>query len=139
MFKDKKLIVGAMLALTLAVAGCGGAPATTEEAPAATDVAEITVTQKVDATVAGGETSEVEVAVPEGGTVYDALVLSGVDYADQDGEYGIYVTAIGGIGENANGTNGGWVYTVNDEEVMVGCTEYVLEPGDVIQWSYITW
>ena len=40
---------------------------------------------------------------------------------------------------NANGTNGGWVYTVNDEEVMVGCTEYVLEPGDVIQWSYITW
>lgn len=139
MFKDKKLIAGAMLALTLAVAGCGGAPAATEEAPAATDVAEITVTQKVDATVAGGDVSEVEVAVPEGATVYDALVLSGVDYNDEDSDYGIYVTAIGGIGENANGTNGGWVYTVNDEEVTVGCTEYVLEAGDVVQWSYITW
>ena len=63
-------------------------------------------------------------------------------YSLMDGalrKQGIYVTAIDGIGENANGTNGGWVYTVNDEEVMVGCTEYVLEPGDVIQWSYITW
>lgn len=138
MLKDKKLIAGAMLALTLAVAGCGGAPAT-EEAPVATDAAEITVTQKVDATVAGGETSEVEVSVPEGATVYDALVLSGVPYNDQDSDYGIYVTAIDGIGENANGTNGGWVYTVNDEEVTVGCTEYALEAGDVVQWSYVTW
>lgn len=85
---------------------------------------------------AGLEAQELTVGLPEGATVYDALVESGLELQASDSDYGKFVESIAGV---AGTDNSGWVYSVNGEDAMVGCDAFELASGDVILWSYITW
>lgn len=85
---------------------------------------------------AGVDAQEVAVSVPEGATAYDALVESGIEIVASDSEYGKYIESVAGV---AGTSTSGWVYTVNGQEVTVGCDSYELAAGDVVEWSYITW
>lgn len=81
-----------------------------------------------------------QVEVEEGATVFDALEKyvkdnnSGVEWSGDGAS--LYVTSIDTV---ASGANTGWVYTLNGEMVMTGCNETVLEDGDTVVWSFITW
>ncbi len=83
---------------------------------------------------------------PEGATVYDVFVQAIADAGmTQFGASNNYVSAInapaifGGfrLAEFSNGTNSGWMYTVNGEHPPVGLKDCVVNDGDAIIWHYI--
>ena len=47
-----------------------------------------------------------------------------------------FVTSINGIANGSEGDASGWVYTVNDEQVMEACDVRQLTAGDSVQWSF---
>ena len=49
---------------------------------------------------------------------------------------GKFVTSINGIANGSEGDASGWVYTVNDEQVMEACDVRQLTAGDSVQWSF---
>lgn len=125
----------AACALALSVAACGGAPAA--KAPAA-DEPTIAVSVTIDATAAKVDATTVDVDVPEGATVYDALVETGADVNAKDSSYGRYVAGINGVAEQDFGPMSGWLFEVNGEQSDKACSEYVLEDGDEVTWTYVT-
>lgn len=78
----------------------------------------------------------VEVSLPEGATVFDALEATGWDVQAEDSDYGKYVTAINGVANGSQGEASGWVFTVNNEQVMEGCDSCTLAAGDSVEWSF---
>ena len=56
--------------------------------------------------------------------------------ADQNSLGSVYVEGIHYLYEFSCGPTSGWVYTVNGEFPNYSCSDYVLQDGDVIQWSY---
>lgn len=50
---------------------------------------------------------------------------------------GGYITGLLGISDGDYSDNTGWVYTINDEMVMVGADEQILKDGDKISWEFI--
>lgn len=48
----------------------------------------------------------------------------------------MYVQGIGNLYEFDFGDLSGWMYLVNGEVPPVGCDQYLLTPGDVIEWRY---
>ena len=50
-----------------------------------------------------------------------------------------YVQGIGGVFENDYNNPSGWVYTVNDEQIMEAASDYKLTSEDKVIWSYITY
>lgn len=108
----------------------GGAP----DADAA-DEAKVTVSVTMpDGAEAASE--NVEVTVPAEGTVYDALVATGWDVQAEDSDYGKYVTSINGVANGSEGEMSGWVFTVNNEQVMEGCDACKLADGDTVEWTF---
>ena len=140
--KTLSILAALRLALSLALVGCGGSAATTETPQAETEAvtAQATITVQVVVEDATGdeavELAAVNVEVPEGGTVLDALEASGIEYTSEDSEYGAFVTSIAGV---AGTDTTGWVYTVNGEEIMESADTCVLEGADLVTWSLITW
>ena len=161
--RTKKLIASALalaFATMLALCGCAaqgdadstqsGAEAThAQQAPdaaasdnaqgAASDGAQDAV--KVSVSVAMPEGADAasescEVALPDQGTVYDALMATGWDVKAEDGDYGTYVTSINGVANGSEGEASGWVFTVNNEQVMEGCGTHTLNEGDTVEWSF---
>ncbi|MBR5259080.1 MAG: DUF4430 domain-containing protein [Eggerthellaceae bacterium] len=142
----KSTFAGRALVLALSLALCAFVlPACTSESGSdasgngAADVqqAAIEVTLAIAANEdAGLEAQELTVALPEGATVYDALVESGLELQASDSEYGKFIESIAGVAGTANS---GWVYSVNGEDAMVGCDAFELAAGDAILWSYISW
>lgn len=128
----------AACALALAVAACGSAPAASGDASDAEDRSAIAVTVEIDATAGEGEATSAEVEVPEGATVYDALVATGVDVNASDSDYGMYVQGIDGLAGGDFGDMSGWMFEVNGEMAEVGCSQYELSDGDVVTWTYVT-
>lgn len=134
----------AALALALAVAACGSVPATDASADAGSDgaaaeqQATIAVTVEIDGSAGEVDPTTAEVEVPEGATAYDALVATGADVNASDSEYGMYVAGINGLASGDFGDTSGWLYSVNGEEAQVACSEYELEAGDVVTWTYVT-
>ena len=53
-------------------------------------------------------------------------------------QYGLYVSAIGGLAEKEHGGKSGWVYSVNGVSPMTSCANYVLSDGDAVSWFYVT-
>jgi len=47
-----------------------------------------------------------------------------------------YIEGIGNIYEFDAGEGSGWIYSVNKHFPDFGCSRYILETGDVIQWLY---
>lgn len=84
----------------------------------------------------GAEPKTIEVTVPAGGTVLQALEATGWDVQAQESDYGKFVTSINGVANGSEGEASGWVYTVNDEQVMEGCDVCQLAAGDTVQWSF---
>lgn len=103
-----------------------------------TKPASITVSVSVDSSASGTAVSyAATVTLEEGATVYDALVESGIPYNARSSQYGNYVDAIGGVGENHGGTSGGWTYYVNGSYINASCSSTVLHEGDSVQWVYV--
>lgn len=85
---------------------------------------------------AGAEPKTIEVTVSDGSTVLQALEATGWDVQAEDSDYGKFVTSINGIANGSEGDASGWVYTVNDEQVMEACDVCQLTAGDSVQWSF---
>ena len=133
----------AALALVAGLAACGAAPATDGSAASGTDAAQeqqatIAVTVEIDATAGEGESTTADVELPEGATVYDALVATGADVNASDSDYGMYVQGINGLAGGDFGDMSGWMFEVNGEMAEVGCSQYELKAGDVVTWTYVT-
>lgn len=126
----------AACALALSVSACGGAPVS--EAPTTAAEPTIAVSVTIDPTAAEVDATTVDVDVPEGATVYDALVETGADVNAKDSSYGTYVAGINGVAEQDFGPMSGWLFEVNGESSDKACSEYVLEDGDEVTWTYVT-
>lgn len=85
---------------------------------------------------AGAEPKTIEVTVADGSTVLQATEAAGWDVQVENSDYGKFVTSINGIANGSEGDTSGWVYTVNDEQVMEACDVRQLTAGDSVQWSF---
>ncbi len=85
---------------------------------------------------AAASSESAEVSIPAEGTVYDALMATGWDVQAEDSDYGKYVTSINGIANGSEGEMSGWVFTVNNEQVMEGCDVCKLADGDTVEWTF---
>ncbi len=50
----------------------------------------------------------------------------------------VYIKGIGGLFEKTCGPASGWVFTVNGQRIVKGAGSVVLQPGDRVEWRYIT-
>ena len=84
--------------------------------------------------------SETEVEIEEGETVFDVLSQCSQKFnipVDNSGsKKRAYISGINSLYEFDFGDLSGWVYRVNGEIPSVGCGEFVLSPGDEIEWIY---
>lgn len=87
---------------------------------------------------AGGEPKTIDVTVPAGATVLDALQATGWDAQVENTEFGKMVVAINGIENGSEGEGSHWVYTVNEEDVAEMCDAHILAAGESVQWSFST-
>ncbi|MBO5410839.1 MAG: DUF4430 domain-containing protein [Clostridia bacterium] len=78
--------------------------------------------------------------IGKGDTVYDVLLEAAGVYnihtETQGAGPSVYVEGIGHIYELDFGDLSGWMYFVNGSSPDVGCGEYTLADGDVIEWRY---
>lgn len=138
------IAVAAMLSLALfsgctsgqpAASSSQAAAASSESAAAQQPVLTATVVVKdADDPDAAPASYPVELAMADA-TAFDAFEAAGIDAVVEDGEYGKYISSIGG--KAAEGTSG-WVYTVNGEQVMESIDSLKLSDGDTIEFEYIT-
>lgn len=81
-----------------------------------------------------------EFSIAEGDTVFDILTEAARAHSIQLEYSGSadmpYITGIGYLYEFDFGELSGWVYHVNGASPSVGCGEYLLKDGDVIEWLY---
>lgn len=88
------------------------------------------------------DTTELEIT--ENQTVYDLLTDAAKTYNIQVENSGVngqnssmaYIRGINYIYEFDFGELSGWMYKVNGQTPSVGCGEYVLSPGDRVEWLY---
>ena len=88
------------------------------------------------------DTTELEIT--ENQTVYDLLTDAAKAYNIQVENSGVngqnssmaYIRGINYIYEFDFGELSGWMYKVNGKTPSVGCGEYVLSPGDKVEWLY---
>lgn len=95
-----------------------------EEGPIEADQAAEDIVVPVSITMpesAGAEPKTIEVTVADGSTVLQATEAAGWDVQVENSDYGKFVTSINGIANGSEGDASGWVYTVNDEQVMEAC------------------
>lgn len=73
-------------------------------------------------------------------TVYDILTEAARKYSIQMENSGaetmVYISGINYLYEFDFGELSGWIYHVNNESQSVGCDQYKLKDGDVIEWLY---
>lgn len=87
---------------------------------------------------------ETEYVLREGDTVFDILdrvvrynqIQFEYQGADDNSFGSVYVQGINYLYEFSCGSTSGWVYTVNGEYPNYGCSKYVLEDKDKIEWIY---
>jgi len=81
-----------------------------------------------------------EFEIEDGDTVYDLLVEAARKFGIQvenDGTTDLaYISGINYLYEYQFGDLSGWVFHVNGTAVSVGCGEFALSDGDVIEWLY---
>jgi len=81
-----------------------------------------------------------EIAIKENSSVYDlmlALKQSGqLDFKGKDSAgLGFFVEEINGIKNNPQ-ANTYWIYYINSKAALVGISNYILKPNDIITWKY---
>lgn len=98
----------------------------------------VTVSVSVSSSAADGRVSgSAHPTFKKGATAYDALCATGLSVSTKSSQYGLYVSAIGGLAEFEYGGKSGWVYSVNGSTPNVSCGKYVLKDGDTVSWYYV--
>ena len=88
--------------------------------------------------------AETEYVLREGDTVFDILyravrhnkIQFEFQSAEKNSFGSTYVQGIGYLYELSCGSGSGWVFNVNGIYPNYGCSKYVLENGDNIEWYY---
>lgn len=115
--------------------GNGSSPGTTASSTASSTV---TVSVSVSSSAADGRVSgSAHPTFKKGATAYDALCATGLSVSTKSSQYGLYVSAIGGLAEFEYGGKSGWMYSVNGSAPSVSCGKYVLKDGDTVSWYYV--
>ena len=103
-----------------------------------TDSGTVTVSVSVSSSAADGRVSgSAAPTFEKGATAYDALCATGLSVTSKSSQYGIYVSAIGGLAEKEFGGSSGWMYSVNGSAPNISCGKYVLKDGDRVSWYYV--
>ncbi len=68
-------------------------------------------------------------------TAFDLLKETGLDIDYTEYDIGIFINAIGEI-ENNREEGMNWMYYINEEKAGIGAGQYIVEPGDKIEWKY---
>lgn len=98
----------------------------------------VTVSVSVSSSAADGRVSgSAHLTFKKGATAYDALCATGLSVSTKSSQYGLYVSAIGGLAEFEYGGKSGWMYSVNGSAPNVSCGKYVLKDGDSVSWYYV--
>lgn len=98
----------------------------------------ITVSVSVSSSAADGRVSgSAHPTFKKGATAYDALCATGLSVSTKSSQYGLYVSAIGGLAEFEYGGKSGWMYSVNGSTPNVSCGKYRLKDGDSVSWFYV--
>lgn len=98
----------------------------------------VTVSVSVSSNAADGRVSgSAHPTFKKGATAYDALCATGLSVSTKSSQYGLYVSAIGGLAEFEYGGKSGWMYSVNGSAPNVSCGKYVLKDGDTVSWYYV--
>lgn len=98
----------------------------------------VTVSVSVSSGAADGRVSgSAHPTFKKGATAYDALCATGLPVSTKSSQYGLYVSAIGGLAEFEYGGKSGWMYSVNGIAPNVSCGKYVLKDGDSVSWYYV--
>lgn len=98
----------------------------------------VTVSVSVSSSAADGRVSgSAHPTFKKGATAYDALGATGLSVSTKSSQYGLYVSAIGGLAEFEYGGKSGWMYSVNGSAPSVSCGKYVLKDGDTVSWYYV--
>ena len=115
--------------------GNGSSQSTTASSTASSAV---TVSVSVSSSAADGRVSgSAHPTFKKGATAYDALCATGLSVSTKSSQYGLYVSAIGGLAEFEYGGKSGWMYSVNGSAPNVSCGKYVLKDGDTVSWYYV--
>ena len=113
----------------------GNSQSTTASSTASSTV---TVSVSVSSSAADGRVSgSAHPTFKRGATAYDALWDTGLSVSTKSSQYGLYVSAIGGLAEFEYGGKSGWMYSVNGSAPNVSCGKYVLKDGDTVSWYYV--
>ncbi len=103
-----------------------------------TDSSTVTVSVSVSSSAADGRVSgSATPTFEKGATAYDALCATGLSVTSKNSQYGIYVSAIGGLAEKEFGGSSGWMYSVNGSAPNISCGKYALKDGDRVSWYYV--
>ena len=98
----------------------------------------VTVSVSVSSSAADGHVSgSAHPTFKKGATAYDALCATGLSVSTNSSQYGLSVSAIGGLAEFEFGGKSGWMYSVNGSAPSVSCGKYVLKDGDTVFWYYV--
>lgn len=98
----------------------------------------VTVSVSVSSSAADGRVpGSAHPTFKKGATAYDALCATGLSVSTKSSQYGLYVSAIGGLAEFEYGGKSGWMYSVNGSAPNVSCGKYVLKDGDTVSWYYV--
>lgn len=79
---------------------------------------------------------DMAIDIHEGESVLDLLVEAAKRGKIQFDEKSGYVSSIAFIRDHVYGDLSGWVYFVNGVMPSVGCDEFVLSDGDLVEWHY---
>lgn len=79
---------------------------------------------------------DMAIDIHEGESVLDLLVEAAKRGKIQFDERNGYVSSIAFIRDHVYGDLSGWVYFVNGVMPSVGCDEFVLSDGDLVEWHY---
>lgn len=109
-----------------------------DPAPAPAPKNTVTVSVSVSSSaVGGGVSGGGTFTFNKGATAYDALCACGLSVNATSSQFGIYVSAIGGLAEFDHGSNSGWMYSVNGSAPNISAGSYVLSDGDSVSWYYV--
>lgn len=102
------------------------------------------VTLTIDATKDddGIIANEKSVGINPGDTVYSVLKrycdANNISLSAEKTGFNIYISAINGDAQFDNGSQSGWIYSVNGTFSSQGCNSYKLHGGENIKWVYTT-
>jgi hypothetical protein len=65
----------------------------------------------------------------------EALDANQITYETKAYDFGIFVQSING---QVSGADKSWIYFVNGASGQVAADKYILNPGDKVEWKYIT-